>query len=1063
METRILFWGLNSSAIVAFYILGLSALAIFLWGCWQHLKKYKNATAPELSGNLKARMIQTIGAVLSHRSIARRDLYVGIAHAFIFFGFIIAVIGTGIITIEADITYPLFGVKFWKGSFYLWYSLIVDIGGILLFFGLLAMAVRRAFFNFPRFDYKRHYEKSEVYDDRINTWKREDWLFLLVMLIIVITGFLQEGLRLFIDQPEWAIWSPVGLLCSLILDKAGLSSDLANNLLSINWWLHGLLGLLFVATVPYYKAKHLIAAVGTLALRDEEALRCLPGEREDAETVGISKVSDFSLKDLLAFDACTRCGRCQDACPAFNSSYPLNPRDLILDLRNHTSNFQKDALKTETLFDDGVKVDALWSCRSCGACQEICPVGIEHPELIVRLRRQLVDRGEMDPLLQKTLETIGDTGNSFGRISHDRSIWTRDLEFKIKDIRNVSAEVLWFVGDYASFDPRIQEVSRTVARLFRVADLDYGILYEGERNSGNDIRRVGEEGLFESLVEHNQNQFLKSQRFTKLVTTDPHSYNSIKNEYPKFGDTELIEHYSTLLLKMLQTGQLKVIKPLGKVVTFHDPCQLGRINGEYETPREILRIIGCDIKEMPRNRDNSFCCGAGGGRIWVPDIPGTEKASENRMHEAASLGGIDYLVTCCPKDLIMFEDARKTSGHGEDFEVKDLAELIAEAIDLKAITIQDLPALSDRIADRIATKIADGVFSRLDQLLSARFGDIPLVQSDLSMPKELPGQLSSKSALIEKESETDPENGTFSEKVEEKKPIVQTAVVEKKELAAMDWDHPVQVIPADFEDYEKPEKEGVRILVAVKHIAILADEYNFTSNGCDVSDDCLDYSLNEWDDFALEEALLLKEKFDTCEVVAVTVGPESADISLRKVLAKGADRGVRIWHDRLQEADPITIAKALAGVAVKEQADLILTGAQSGDYGHGATGIALASILDLPHIAVVIGVEWDGESHLKATRELEGGLQQKMELKVPAVLSIQTGTSTPRFATMRMIKKAKKKPLITIDAVSMAADPGHYLVKKMYTPEVTRAEMIEGNADDIATAIMTIIQEKQGD
>jgi len=295
------------------------------------------------------------------------------------------------------------------------------------------------------------------------------------------------------------------------------------------------------------------------------------------------------------------------------------------------------------------------------------------------MRRKLVEDGAMDPLLTKTLQTIHKTGNSFGESKRKRGAWSKSLPFKVKDARKEPVEVLWFVGDYASFDPRNQKVSQIFAALLNEAGVDFGILYDGESNAGNDVRRVGEEGLYEVLATANMNA-LASAKFNSVVTTDPHSFNTIRNEYPDFGGKYEIQHYTTLVKRLFAEKRLQVTRPLKYRVTFHDPCHLGRFNKGYDAPRDLLALLGCELVEMGRCKANSFCCGAGGGRIWVPDPVGSEKPAQNRMKEAAAIPGLEVYVVSCPKDLTMFEDALKTTGNEGKFVVKELIELIREAI-----------------------------------------------------------------------------------------------------------------------------------------------------------------------------------------------------------------------------------------------------------------------------------------------------------------------------------------------------------------------------------------------
>lgn len=324
--------------------------------------------------------------------------------------------------------------------------------------------------------------------------------------------------------------------------------------------------------------------------------------------------------------------------------------------------------------------ETLWACRSCMACVEICPVAIEHVPVIVQMRRKLVEDGEMEPILQKTLQSIHKSGNSFGESKRKRAAWTKALPFEIKDARKEPVDVVWFVGDYASFDPRNQKVSQAFAKLLTKAGVNFGLLFEGEMNAGNDVRRVGEEGLYEHLATSNIDT-LKGCEFKSIVTTDPHSYNTIRNEYPHFDGAFEIQHYTTLVRTLIEEGRIKLKKKIAYRVTFHDPCHLGRYNKGYDAPRDILELLGCELVEMKRNRDNSFCCGAGGGRIWIPDPVDLEKPSQNRMKEAGTIEGLQVFVVSCPKDLTMFEDALKTSGYEGQFVVRELIELIAECVE----------------------------------------------------------------------------------------------------------------------------------------------------------------------------------------------------------------------------------------------------------------------------------------------------------------------------------------------------------------------------------------------
>jgi Fe-S oxidoreductase len=689
--TRILFEAFSAVEVRLFYLLGYAAIAVFFYGVYVQIRKYRRGAALKLEGGLWTRLGAMLSSVLSHRTIARRDPAAGGAHRLIFFGFMLLFAGTATITLEYDILEPLFGIRFWHGEFYLVFSLVLDVAGVALVGGLVYMMYRRGWMRLPKLDYARPDRSPGDPDFDRPQYRREDWAFLWVLVIIGCTGYVLEAARLvwLQDRPDvWDTrwWSPVGALAAEGMSALGLTAGGGGLLRHGLWWFHGLLALLFIALIPFTKVKHIFTAAGSLMVRDPLAAQRLPRIPDTQAEPGVAKITDFTWKQLLNLDACTKCGRCHEACPARAVGAPLSPRDVILSLRE----FANAALESATLPDAAelsvhgkgpgqVAMETLWSCRTCMACVEICPVAVEHVPIIVQMRRKLVEDGAMDPLLTKTLQTIHKTGNSFGESKRKRGSWSKSLPFKIKDARKEPVDVLWFVGDYASFDPRNQKVTQTFATLLHEAGVDFGILYDGESNAGNDVRRVGEEGLYEVLANANV-AALAGATFKTIVTTDPHSYNTIRNEYPDFGGKYEIQHYTSFVKQLFDTGKLQVTKPLAVRTTFHDPCHLGRFNKGYEAPRDVLKLLGCELVEMGRSRANSFCCGAGGGRIWIPDPVGSEKPAQNRIKEAAAIPGIEVYVVSCPKDLTMFEDALKTTGNEGKFVVKELIELIREAI-----------------------------------------------------------------------------------------------------------------------------------------------------------------------------------------------------------------------------------------------------------------------------------------------------------------------------------------------------------------------------------------------
>ncbi|MBD3268255.1 4Fe-4S dicluster domain-containing protein, partial [bacterium] len=490
-------------------------------------------------------------------------------------------------------------------------------------------------------------------------------------------------------------WSTAGYVVSFLF--GWISIPMQENLHFFFWSLHALLAFVFIASVPYTKAFHLVSSGLNMFLRDTTQKGQILALKED----GVGRIEDFSWKQLLQVDSCTWCGRCQEACPAHAGDFPLSPKEIVLKLNDRlNNNGHGNGAESQALQDETFSYNELWSCTSCMACEEQCPVMVQHPRMIADLRRHLINRAEMDQELQTALESLGRYGNSFSQSDRKRMQWAKELPFKIKDATKEPVEYLWFVGDYASFDPRCIENTKQLAQVFNAIGLDFGLLHRAEKNAGNDARRIGEEGLFEMLQEQNFAALGKAD-FQTIITTDPHTFNVLKNEYGANGQVageegggpfakHQVKHYTELLAEWLHTGKLQPQNKLEYTVTYHDPCYLGRYNDIYEAPREAIRALGMQIKEMPRNREDSFCCGAGGGRIWMADIPDVKERPANmRVREALELEGVTHLIVACPKDYAMFDDAIKSVGAEDRLKVVDISELVYEAMgiqDKEAVT-----------------------------------------------------------------------------------------------------------------------------------------------------------------------------------------------------------------------------------------------------------------------------------------------------------------------------------------------------------------------------------------
>ncbi|MBM2816600.1 MAG: putative Fe-S oxidoreductase [Ignavibacteria bacterium] len=546
---------------------------------------------------------------------------------------------------------------------------VLEVSGVLVLVSIIIAVARRLFFR------PEHLQKS-----------RDAGIILSLITILMLTLILGQGFK---STQEVSAWSPVGAQVAMIFGSMEFSQ--ASSLYILMWWIHIVAVLFFLAYIPYSKHLHLLTSPVNAFLLNDEVPQSLDIKNATEEIKqGSSNWNEFTWKQIFQTLTCAECGRCDRVCPSLNSGLKLSPRSILHEMKFnlYDTAFKKvDAATYEKkLIGDYISEEELWQCTTCMACMERCAVLNEHLTSIVQMRRYLVGQGNIESSLQDMLQKLTRYGNSFGQSDRNRAKWITGLDFKLKDARKEDVEYLWVTGDYAAFDVRVTGLTRATAQIFNKAGLDFGILYEAEKNSGNDVRRIGEEGLFEFLKDKNKQAFDKA-KFRSIVTTDPHTYNTIKNEYHLNGvngsncNSIKVFHYTEVIDELIKTKKLNIKKKLNLTATYHDPCYLGRYNGIYEQPRSIIKALGVKLIEMPRNRNTSYCCGAGGGRIWMEDKTQIkERPSENRIKEAVALKGVNTFVVACPKDIAMFSDAIKTTGQEERLITKDIAELVLEAV-----------------------------------------------------------------------------------------------------------------------------------------------------------------------------------------------------------------------------------------------------------------------------------------------------------------------------------------------------------------------------------------------
>ncbi|NOQ42439.1 MAG: 4Fe-4S dicluster domain-containing protein [Desulfuromusa sp.] len=656
--TREIYWnvGHGATTLVPMYLLSLVAVAILVYVFLQRIKVYKQGQSLDRTDQLPLRVTGMIKSVLLQSKVLNVR-GPGVAHALFFWGLFILFLGTCLIVLQADFTDLFFGVKFLKGTFYLFFSLILDIAGLIAIVMLIGLLVRRTIVRPAGLE---------------NT--KDDFIMHGLLLTILITGFVIEGSRMAVTEmgTPLAAWSPVGLWVAKALSSMG--EPVVRGLHTNLWWLHLLMVIIFAAIIPLTKLRHIFTTSANYLFTDlgpKGLVPTLDMEDEEAESFGAAKITDMTWKDIFDADACTSCKRCQDRCPAWATDKPLSPMKLVQQI-GEVAFANPDSNLLET-----IEKDAIWACTTCRACQEICPANIEHVNKIIDIRRNLVlMEGEFPgEEVMTAMENTEVNGNPFGLAFASRGDWAEGLPVVTLGQSN-DVDILYFVGCYASFDKRNQTIAKAFIQLCDAAGVKVGILGKEEKCCGEPMRKMGNEYLYQMQASENIEQF-KGYGIKQIVTTCPHCFNTLNKDYRDLGLDVEVSHYTEYLAELLQQGRLK-LTPQPFDCTYHDSCYLGRYNDIYQAPRTLLAAAGAQLTEMEKHSTEAFCCSAGGGRILADENIGT-RISEKRAHMAAETGA-PTLISNCPFCLTMFEDGIKGAELEEQLQPKDLAEILVERL-----------------------------------------------------------------------------------------------------------------------------------------------------------------------------------------------------------------------------------------------------------------------------------------------------------------------------------------------------------------------------------------------
>lgn len=585
---------------------------------------------------------------------------------FVLFYFIFIIIGAG------------FGVSetLENNRFFFYYAWIMDIMAVLVIIGAAWGIIRRYVVRPPRLEGEQTIEAMVI---------------LVSVLVHPVTHLFKEATSIALGHPPAGLGAILPPISSALSNVFSGSSVASIETASVSFfWAHWLVVLFVLVYIAYSRYLHMVAAMFNGLFKSplpKGALR--PIDLETAETFGASKITDFTWKQVLDLYACVVCGNCQIRCPAFSTGKPLNPKKLIQDLKKYLLAVGPELLKAQgkaeaasanpgkAMIGEVIVEDEIWACTTCRACDEVCPVWVEHIDKVIDMRRNLVmEQASIPETAEGALRCIEERGHPWRGTTFTRTDWADGL-----DIKSLSEEsdidILFWVGCTEALEERSTRIAQSLAKIMKLAGIRFGILGTEESCCGEPARRLGNEYLFQMQAEKNIELF-KGYNVKRIVTACPHCYNTIKNEYSQFGGDFEVIHHTELIANLLKEDKLRIIKGASGVITYHDSCYLGRHNDIYESPREILNNMpDVTLAEMEQNRRESFCCGGGGGRMWLEERIG-KRISEARIEQVMETKA-QIVASACPFCMQMFDDAIKAKAAEEELKVMDIAELVAES------------------------------------------------------------------------------------------------------------------------------------------------------------------------------------------------------------------------------------------------------------------------------------------------------------------------------------------------------------------------------------------------